>query len=208
MKPYKIIIVEDQSITRSFLEQTVKASSNYEIVSSFDDAALAEAYCLRNEVDIIIMDVMMQSGSNGLEVSEKIKKNNPNIKIIIATSMPEFSWIEFAKKIGVEGFWYKEYSEETILEMLDKVSNGEIVYPQKSPTIQFGNITSDELTERELEVLKELTGGYKNTEIAEHLFISVETVKKHIKSMLEKTGLRSRTELAVKARSLGIAIFR
>lgn len=103
----KVVIVDDQSLIRNFLEQIVKTSSNYEIVSSFDDATLAEAYCLRNEVDIIIMDVMMQSGSNGLEVSERIKKNNPSIKIIIATSMPEFSWMEFAKRIGIEGFWYK-----------------------------------------------------------------------------------------------------
>ncbi len=72
--------------------------------------------------------------------------------------------------------------------------------------MELGLAKSAELTTRELEVLREMTGGYTNEEIAERLFMSVNTVKKHIMSMIEKTGFRNRTELAVRARESGIVI--
>ena len=87
-----------------------------------------------------------------------------------------------------------------------RTAAGESVYPQDAPELFLGLASSRELTGRELEVLREMTGGYTNTEIAERLHMSVGTVKAHILSMLEKTGLRNRTELAVRARESGLVI--
>lgn len=203
---YKVMIVEDQAMPRQLFEMFIANSEKYELAISIDNADFADIYCLRNPVDLILMDVITRNGANGLSAAEKIKREHPSIKIIIVTSMPECSYIEKAKEIGVEGFWYKEISREPIMELMDRIVAGEHIFPDSPPSIPFGLIDSSELTKRELEVLREMTGGYTNPEIGEHLHMSASTVKVHIQNMLEKTGFRNRTELAVKARESGIAI--
>ena len=84
----------------------------------------------------------------------------------------------------------------------------ENIYPDKTPLVHIGNTTNHELTERELDVLKELTTGDSNTAIADRLNISIGTVKVHVQHLLEKTGFKTRTELVSEARSLGIVIRR
>ena len=120
--------------------------------------------------------------------------------------MPEVSYLDRAREIGVESFWYKEVGDEPLLSVMDRTMEGESVYPDRTPEMQFGNISSYEFTERELEILRELTSGDTNEEIADRLFISKNTVKDYVTKMLIKTGFRSRTELAVKARELGLVV--
>lgn len=110
------------------------------------------------------------------------------------------------KKIGVDSFWYKEIESEPILEVMDKTMAGEKIYPDGPPPVRIGLIESSAFTNREIEILRELQSGDSNSEIAERLGITAETVKFHIRSMLQKTGFHTRTELALKARSLGIVI--
>ncbi|MCR5477065.1 MAG: response regulator transcription factor [Lachnospiraceae bacterium] len=114
--------------------------------------------------------------------------------------------MERARSIGVESFWYKEVQERPILEVMERTMAGESVYPDHTPVVELGNTVSTELTDRELDVLRELTDGASNKEIADSLGISERTVKMHINNMLAKTGFRSRLELAIKARTGGIVI--
>lgn len=202
----RVMIVEDQAMPRQLFEAFIKQSEKYELAVSVDNAAVADIYCLRYSVSLILMDVVTKNSASGLDAAENIKRLHPNIKIIIVTSMPECSYIDRAKAIGVEGFWYKEISAEPILTLMDRVSNGEIVYPDSSPQITIGLAKSSEFTDRELEVLREMTGGYNNNEIAERLYMSVSAVKRHIESMLSKTRLKNRIELAVRARESGLVI--
>ena len=206
MEKYRVMIVDDQSISRHLFEMYVNNSPSYELAFSLSSASAADVYILRHQVDLILMDILMNDGSNGLEAAEKIKKLRPDIKIIAVTSMPEYSWLEKAKSIGIESFWYKEADEQTILEVMDRTMAGESVYPDSSPRVKLGLADSSELTERELEILRIVTTGATNQQVAEQLGISENTVKSHVRSMLDKTGFRSRTELAIKARVLGIAI--
>ncbi|MCR5542095.1 MAG: response regulator transcription factor [Ruminococcus sp.] len=206
MEKYRVMIVDDQSISRHLFEMYVNNSPKYELVFSLSSASAADVYILRHQVDLILMDILMNDGSNGLEAAEKIKKLRPDIKIIAVTSMPEYSWLEKAKSIGIESFWYKEADEQTILEVMDRTVAGESIYPDSSPKVKLGLADSSELTERELEILRIVTTGATNQQVAEQLGISENTVKSHVRSMLDKTGFRSRTELAIKARVLGIAI--
>lgn len=120
--------------------------------------------------------------------------------------MPEFSYLDRAKKIGVDSFWYKEDKRETILDIMDRTVAGEKVYPDRAPELKLGNASSYDFTPTELEVLRELTSGDTNPEIAKRMHLSSETVKKHIQHMLEKTGFKSRTMLAVEARESGLVI--
>ena len=206
MKKYRVMIVEDQAMPRQLFEMFVKSSERYELVVSIDDASIADIYCLRNPVDLILMDVITRGSESGLICANRIKRAHPAIKIIIVTSMPECSYIARARNAGVDSFWYKDSSRESILDIMDKTMNGQSIYPDSAPEILLGNASSYELTERELEVLREMTGGDTNQEIADRLHISVATVKTHILSMLGKTGFRNRTELAVRARESGLVI--
>ena len=207
MEKYRVMIVDDQSISRHLFEMYVNNSPKYELVFSLSSASAADVYILRHQVDLILMDILMNDGSNGLEAAEKIKKLRPDIKIIAVTSMPEYSWLEKAKSIGIESFWYKEADEQTILEVMDRTVAGESIYPDSSPKVKLGLADSSELTERELEILRIVTTGATNQQVAEQLGISENTVKSHVRSMLDKTGFRSRTELAIKARVLGIVVY-
>ena len=205
-KKYKVLIVEDQAMPRQLFEHFINTSSRFALAGSIASAAFTEVYCLSRPIDLILMDVITEGGENGLDDAKKIKKKFPNIKIIIVTSMPECSYIERAKEIGVEGFWYKETNEHPIIELMEKVMNGEIIYPNTAPTVKIGLTDSSGFTKKELEVLRYVTGGFSNIEISERRNVSPGVIKNHIADMLQKTGFRSRTQLAVKARESGIVI--
>lgn len=206
MSKYKVMIVDDQAISRHLFELYIKNSDKYELTFSLSSADVAEVYFLKHAVDLILMDILMNDGSNGLDAAKRIKERYPSVKIIAVTSMPEHSWIERAKKIGVDSFWYKETEEKTIFDVMDRTMAGENVYPDNPPEVTLGLAKSSEFTERELEVLRIITTGATNGAVADELGISENTVKAHVRSMLEKTGYQSRTELAIKARVIGITI--
>lgn len=206
MNKTRVLIVEDQAMPRKMFEMMVVSSSDFELVASIENANLADIYCLKGDVDLIIMDVVTKDGASGLQASKKIKEKYPNIKIIVATSMPEYTFVDYAKKIGVDSFCYKDSMLDDMIMIMRRTVDGEKIYPDETPMIFLGNALSTDFTQRELEVLKLMTGGYTNTEIGEKLFISLSTVKTHIQSMLDKTNFRNRTELAVKARESGIVI--
>ena len=201
-----VMIVEDQAMPRQLFEAIIKTQPEFNLAVSIDNAAIADICCARHGIDLVLMDVVTKNGASGLAAAEKIKTQNRKVKIIIVTSMPECSYVERAKKIGVEGFWYKDFSVEPILTLVQRVLNGERVYPDEVPEVSLGLATSGELTARELEILREMTGGFTNTEIAEKLGISEKRVRNHVANMLEKTGFRNRTELAVRARESGLTI--
>ena len=203
---YNVMVVEDQAMPRQLFEAFIAMSDKYTLVHSIKNADMADIYCEKSDIDLILMDVCTELNSNGLDAAERIKAKHPEIKIIIVTSMPEFSYLERAKKIGVDSFWYKEVSEEPILSLMDRTMAGESIYPDKTPDVNFGLIKSSDLTEKELVILRELTNGDTNAEIAEKLDISQYTVRDYIQIIMEKTGFRTRTELAVRARASGIVI--
>ena len=206
MKPYRVLVVEDQAMPRQLFEMFIESSEAFALAASIDSADLADVYCAGGGIDLILMDVVTKNGANGLEAAENIKQRFPKIKIIIVTSMPECSYLDRARRIGVDSFWYKEISREPILSLMERTMAGESVYPDAPPTIRLGLAGSGEFTETELMILRELTGGYTDAQIAEHLHMSRFTVRDYVKSMREKTGFRSRTELAVKARQSGLVI--
>ena len=206
MTKTKVMIVDDQFVARQLFEMYVKSSEKYEMVYAVESAAFADTFVLKNDIDLVLMDILMNDGSNGLEAAARIKKNRPDIKIIAVTSMPEASWLKKAREIGIESFWYKETSQETILEVMNRTMAGESVYPDSTPKVKLRHIDSGELTERELEVLRIMTTGVSNAAIAKKLGITENTVKNHIRHMMEKTGCTSRTALAIEARVSGVVV--
>ena len=203
---YKVVIAEDFRMIREIFESTVGRAEGYELAASFPTAVQAVEYIEQNDVDLALMDVLIPGSMSGLDAAARIKDIKPEVKIIVVTSMPELSYEKKAKETGVEGFWQKEVQEQPILEVIDRVMAGETVYPSKQIEVPIGNALSTELTDREIDVLKELVTGASNKEIAQKLCMGESTVKLHITNMLQKSGFRSRLELALMARHYGIAI--
>ncbi len=202
----KVAIVDDQNITRQFFSYFIKDSEEFELVATLKDGEEAIDYCKRNPLDLILMDIVMVGGMNGLDAAKEIKAFKPDIKIIIITSMPEVSYIERAREIGVDSFWYKELEEVPILTVMERTMKGEHIYPDSTPELMIGNAKSTEFTDIELEILREVTTGATNKEISEKLFVSPATVNYYINDLLVKTGYKNRVQLAVKARLEGLVI--
>ena len=203
---YSVMIVEDQQMPKALFSHFVESSDKFYLEAAIENASVADIICECTPVDLILMDVVTENGESGLEAAKKIKEKFPKIKIIIVTSMPECSYIKRAKKIGVEGFWYKEINEQPILSIMEKVMNGEIVYPKQLQPVKVGLALSNEFTEKELIILRLILGGYSNVEIAKKLGVSPGVIKNHVANMLLKTGFRSRTQLAVRSRETGFVI--
>lgn len=203
---YRVLIVDDQKMVRQMFETAVKSSPDYEIAGMAQTVAETVRICLEQKIDLVLMDVVMGYGRDGLDAAKQIKQERPDVKIMIVTSMPETTYIDRAKEIGVESFWHKEVQEQPLLEIMNRTMAGESVYPTEMPVIIFGNTVSTSLTKRELEVLRELVGGSSNAKIASALGISERSVKQHISDMLAKTGFKSRLQLAVVARGGGLVI--
>ena len=197
---YKVVIAEDFRMIREIFENAVQQAEGFELEASFPTAAQAVKYLEKNDVDLVLMDVLIPGSMSGLEAAAIIKEKKPGTKIIIVT------YEKRAREIGAEGFWQKEVQEQPIQEIMKRVMAGEQVYPTEQVQVNIGNTNSTEFTEREIEILRELVSGASNKEIGEKLCIDASTVKMHISNMLSKTGFHSRLELAVKARHFGLAI--
>ena len=202
----RVVVADDQNISRGFFEMYVRAAIRYQLLAGLRSAKEAVAYVDEHETDLLILDIVMQNGMDGLTAAGEIKRKHPEVRIILITSTSETSWEQKAREIGVESFWYKEYDSHSLLDLMDRTMAGESVYPEDAPKPPFGSVTRADLTERELDVLRELTGSLTNEEIAERLNISPNTVKRHIQNIMEKTGFESRLDLAMNAKALGIVV--
>lgn len=194
----RVIVVDDYKHTRDWCAQIIKESGRYELVAAFANASNAEMPCMAGKVDLLVMDVCTADGESGLKMSEKLKPRYPNVKIIIMTSMPEHSFVARARAAGCESFWYKDSSID-LIDVMDRTMSGESIFPSETPTVYIGSAKSSEFSERELEVIRLLVVGMTYTEIADELFISVNTVKDHIKHIYAKTGYSRSLQVVVDA---------
>lgn len=192
------LVVDDSRLARGIVERCLEEMEDIRLLPSIANAANAELACLRGEIDLILMDVCTADGESGLAAAARIKRQHPQIRIIIMTSMPEVSFLSKAREAGAESFWYKE-GETELAEVVRRTLAGESVYPEQTPVIRLGQTDSTELTARELELIREFVEGKTYEEIAADLGIRVNTVKYHVKNLLSKTGFRNSMQLAVEA---------
>ena len=202
----RVVVVDDQYLARGFFEGLVRMSERYELAASLSGAEQAVAFCDEHPADLIVMDVMMKRGLDGLTCARSIKASHPEVKIILTTSTAEAEWIDRARRAKIDSFWFKEYSEISLTEVMERTMRGESVYPDSLPNPEFGDARKADLTEREQAVLRELTRNSTNEEIAQRLGVSANTVRTHIQHMLEKTGYKNRIDLAVNAKALGVVV--
>ena len=193
----RVLIVEDQKMAQENMEAIVRSSENYTLAGIISNAADAELFCMREAVDLILMDVCTARDENGIEAAAVIKKKFPKIKIVIVTSMAEHTFIEKAKEANADSFWYKDASRAELLDVMNRTMAGECIFPDKTPEVKLGLTTSYELTQSELDVLRALMQSTSDEDAASMLGCSKANIRWHIGRILDKTGYRTRMELLI-----------
>lgn len=195
----KILIVEDQALARTYLCSCVEKCTDCEVAGTLTRADAALCHCGEGHIDLILMDICTESDSDGLTAAESIKKLYPRIKIVMVTSMLEGRFLDRAKKIGADSFWYKDSPSGDLVSVIEGTLSGKRFWPDSVPTVRLGNTLSCELSDREMETLRLLCEGKTNAEIAVKLNVAESSVRTYINRMLEKTGYTNRNRLMIAA---------
>ena len=193
----RVLIVEDQKMAQENMEAIIKVSENYTLAGIIPNAADAELFCMRIDVNLILMDVCTLRDENGIDAAAIIKKKFPHIKVIIVTSMAEHTFLEKAKAVGVDSFWYKDASHGELISVMDRTVAGEHIFPERTPEVKLGLTTSYELTRSELDVIRALMQSTSDEDAARMLNCTKANIRWHLNKVLEKTGYRTRMELLI-----------
>lgn len=195
----KVLIVEDQALARSYLISCVEKCADCEVACALTCAETAPQKCDESDISLVLMDICTERDSDGLAAAEKIKKRHPNIKVVMVTSMLEGRFLDRAKQIGADSFWYKDAPSEDLVSVIEGTLAGKAYWPDSTPHVQLGRALSCDLSDQELETLRLLCEGNSNAEIAEKLNIAESSVRTYINRMLMKTGYESRNRLVIAA---------
>lgn len=191
-----VLIIEDQRMMREIMETYIAQTDGYYLSGSLSAAGDAEKFCALNPVDLVLMDVCTENDESGFVATKAIKTRFPQIKVIIVTSMLDAGYLGRAREVGADSIYFKDVSKTELMNVVERTMGGESVYPDKTPEVWIGNARSSDFTEAELKVLHLLVEGMTYKEMGEELCVTTDCVKKHISSMLSKTGYPSKTKLA------------
>jgi len=198
----KILIVEDQTMLRELLEQVIRGQNDMEVAGSTDDAANSPELCRKLHPDLVLMDVVTKNNSSGIIYTARIREEFPDIKVVIMTAMPEITFTEEARKAGAHSFIDKEMGNEHLFHVIRKTMKGYSIYSVHSARIPF----TARFTENEISVIRFVCQGMERNEITAKLGVSESMLRKHITSILDKTGFDSISKFAIYAVSEGLII--
>lgn len=207
----RVVVVDDHALFRRGLENVLSDEPDIEIVGEAGDGVEAVRRVEELRPDVVLMDVRMPRAS-GIEAARQIRDRVPESKVIMLTVSDEEEDLFESVKAGAAGYLLKEVSIDEVADAVRAVSRGHsLISPSMASKLlaEFNALSqraeertkaqSPTLTERELEVLKLVANGLSNKEIAGELFIAENTVKNHVRNILEKLHLHSRMEAVVYA---------
>jgi len=212
-----ILIADDQELLRAGFRMILEAEPDLEVVGEAADGAQAVDAALRLKPDIVLMDVRMPE-LDGIEATRRLLDAGSNAKVVMLTTFDLDEYIHEALRIGASGFLLKDVPPEQLVAGLRAVASGDallapsitrrviaefIQHPPAAPAKIEPRL--DDLTPRELEVLKLIAAGMSNAEIAQQLFVSATTIKTHVARILMKLDLRDRVQAVVLAHQTGLA---
>jgi len=211
MTPISILIVDDHEVVRNGIRAYLETLPKFNVVG--EAASGEEAIKMAGELipDVVLMDLVMP-GMDGIETTREVKKISPRTQIVELTSYHEDEQIFPALKAGAISYVLKDMKMDKLAEAIQSAIHGEVTLHPLVATRVLRNLRGEssdesfyaELTERELEVLKFIANGLSNSQIADQLVISTNTVKGHVSNILSKLHLADRTQVAVYAWQKGI----
>ncbi|MED4531129.1 response regulator transcription factor [Metabacillus fastidiosus] len=217
MSIINVLIVDDHKIVRSGLSMLISEHPKINVVGTASDGMEAYNKCTELNPDIVLMDLNMPLGDNGLIATKRIKESFPHIKVLILTMHDEREYIFRVLHSGASGYLLKSAEVNDLINAIQTVSRGEAyLYPKATTFLiedYMNRAVKDEendiclLSAREQEVLSYLAKGYSNKEISELLYVSVKTVEAHKANIMQKLKLQTRPELVKYAFKNGLLDF-
>lgn len=217
--PIRVLLVEDQEITRLGLVLGLKNSTAVKVVGEASDGLAALELTKQLQPQVVLMDIGLP-GMNGVEAARLIKESFPETRIIMFTSHDNADHVFASLAAGTEGYCLKSISAEQLERAILAVSEGVVwldpgiagvvlrnmVPPSNPSEIKQVNVKKAkvDLSAREVEVLTLLVEGLTNQEMSERLFVGLETIKTHMRHIMEKLEVSDRTQAAVKALRLDL----
>jgi DNA-binding NarL/FixJ family response regulator len=210
----KVLLVDDQALVRSGFRMILEAKEDFEVIGEAGDGREAVELAAVTTPDVILMDVRMPE-LDGVEATRRILAAGSSARIVILTTFDLDEYVFEAVRAGASGFLLKDVRPAELVEAIRLVAAGDaLLAPSVTRRLldRFAREVPEErtppslqdLTDRELEVLKLVAHGLSNAEIAEHLVVGETTVKTHVSSILRKLHLRDRVQAVVTAYEAGL----
>jgi DNA-binding NarL/FixJ family response regulator len=204
---HRILVVEDHKLVSRGLEMMLSMVEGFEsagVVHSGEDAVESVK---RGDVDVVLMDVSLGEGIDGVEATRRIKEASPHTKILMLTMFTDPGTVTDAVKAGADGYLSKGASEAALTDAINQILKGRAVLDPRVTQGVFGRLTDKDptaLTDRELDVLRQISQGQSTKEVAAHLYLSEETIKTHLKNIFRKLGVHDRAEAVAEAFRRGV----
>lgn len=219
IKKIRVLIADDHQVVREGLTSVLESKGDIEVVGLAADGREAVQRARELAPDVVIMDISMPN-MNGVEATRQIKKESPQIGVVVLTMYGDEEYIFDLVRAGAAGYLLKDTDSAQIAKAIRAVSKGEsMIHPSIAAKIlnEFSNLSSgkpkknaraskgaNELTDRELEILKLMADGKANKEIANELDLSDKTIKNHIHHIFRKLNVTDRTKAVISAMRLGL----
>ena len=207
------MICDDQEIVRHGLELILSQSVDIEVVGLAVDGAQALDMIPQTRPDVILMDLKMP-GMNGVVATGRIRDQFPEIKVLVLTTYDADEWVFDAIRSGASGYLLKDTPREDLIRAIEGTAAGKThvdpavagkLFTKAAQTVQASeSLITENLSEREIDVLKLLAHGLTNADIASRLFLSEGTVRNYVSAILAKLDVADRTQAAVLALRHGI----
>jgi DNA-binding NarL/FixJ family response regulator len=214
-KSISIVFVEDYQLIRSAVTSYVNTLDDIKILAEADNAEDGIRLVEEHKPDVVLMDLGLPK-MNGIEATRFLKSQNPDVKVVILTSQETDDSVIAALGAGANAYCLKSIPTDKLIEVIRNVMDGAAwldpkiasvalsVFSRVEPSKQESEASDISLGEREREVLRLLTLGKNNNEIAEELYVSVHTVKSQVSTLLQKLSVNDRVQAAVKAVTQGL----
>lgn len=210
----KVMLAEDQNLVREGLRNLLKLSDTIDVVGEVADGSEVLAGLEKYQPDVLLIDIRMPV-MTGIEALRQMQENENHTPAIILTTFDDHQLVLQGMQAGARGYLLKDVSLESLVGAIEKVHAGEtLVQPAITERVlkglsslasrEYDQSPVEELSPKELEVLRLMAGGYSNREISTAIHKSEGTVKNQVSSILEKLGVRDRTQAVLKAINLGL----
>jgi DNA-binding NarL/FixJ family response regulator len=187
---------------RESLEYLINGQEDMNVVGTAEDAADAPALCRKLQPDMVMMDVLTKNNSSGITYTAQIRREFPDIKIVVMTGLPDITFAEEAKKAGAHSFIDKNVENEHLFHVIRSTMKGLNIYSGHAENRPY----AAQFTEKEITILRMVCETMSREEIAKTMGVSEATIKRIIKSILDKTGFDSISKFAIYAVGKGLIV--